>query len=234
MKTSFTTYTVSIHSPDYQPIGSDHFIISLTVKLPINYEPTSTPQVIFNYSKAMLCNFLSNIDFSLCEVLPNVDSIWYYIKDCITTGMHMFITKIKLSSAQIPKWYTPTILHQTNCLRTVRKKYRCHPTDHNLLHVQTAEKDLQNNLQSAKVSFEAKLVHNFAFRNNLKIFQYIRNITKSTSTVIYKDCSASLDIDKVNLYNNYFYFVFSYSLPPFSHMRPTSSSVNISEKAYSA
>lgn len=233
---------IIIHPHDYQLVSSDHYTISFGVKLPANYQPTFTPQVIFDYTKANyidLCNFLSSIDFSVCELLPDVDSIWNYIKDCITTGMHMFIPKIKLSSSQTPKWYTSNIRHQIKCLRTLRKKHKRHPTDHNLLQVQTAEKDLQNNIQLAKASFEAKLVQDFAFSNNPKIFQYIRNITKSTfipSTVVYKNCSASLDIDRANLYNEYFYSVFSqstYSLPPFSHMPSTSpslNSINISEE----
>ena len=55
-------------------------------------------QGLFDYFKANytdLCNFLLGIDFSVCELLPNVDSVWDYIKDMgmhiFIMGMHMFI-----------------------------------------------------------------------------------------------------------------------------------------------
>jgi len=116
---------LTVHPCDYQPIPSDYFIISFSVILPINSQLTSTPQVVFDYSKANytdLCNFLLGIDFSVCELLPDIDSIWDYIKDCIVMGMHMFIPKIKLSASQSPKWYTSNIRHKVNCLRTLREK----------------------------------------------------------------------------------------------------------------
>jgi len=103
------------------------------------------------YSKANyaeLCNFLSRIDFSLCELLSDVDSIWNYVKHCITTGMLMFIPKVKISPSQTPKWYISNIRHQIKCLHTVRNKCKHHPTDHNHLKVQT---ELQNSIQAAKV-----------------------------------------------------------------------------------
>ena len=82
----------------------------------------------------------------ICELLPDVDSIWNYIKHCITTGMLMFIPKIKISPSQTPKWFTPNIRHQIKCLRTLWNKYKCHPTDYNHLKVQTAKKELQNSI----------------------------------------------------------------------------------------
>ena len=73
------------------------------------------------------------------------------------------------------------ICHQIKCLRTLRKKYKSHPTDHNLNCIKTAEDNLQNSIQQAKSNFEANLVHNFAFSNDSKIYQHVRNITKSAS-----------------------------------------------------
>ena len=56
------------------------------------------------------------------------------------------------------------------------------------------------------------------------------------NTVVYKNRSPSLDTDRANLHNKYFYSMFSqstYSLPPLSHMPPTSfslNSVNVTEE----
>ena len=153
--------------------------------------------------------------------------------------MLVFIPKIKISPSQTPKWYTSNIRHQIKCLHTLQNKYKHHPTDHNHLKVQTAEKELQNSIPSVKVRFEATLVQDFAFSNNTKIFQHIKNITKSNfipGTVFYKDHSASLDTDKAILFNKYFYSVFvqsTYSIPPLRHNPSISSSlssINISEE----
>ena len=199
----------------------------------INFSNTS--QVIFDYSKANypgLINFLSHIDFSICEHLPDIDSIWHFIKNSIIRGMHIFVPKFKLKSSQSPKWFTSNIRHQIKCLRTLRKKYKSRPTEHNLLRIKTAEETLQANIQQAKANFEAKLVSNFAFSNDSKIFQYVRNLTKSASipsTIFYDNTSASQDLDKANLFNKYFYSVFSrstYSLPNFENMPRASVSLD--------
>ena len=104
--------------------------------------------------------------------------------------------------------------------------------------IKTAEDNLQNSIQQAKANFEANLVHNFAFSNDSKIYQHVRNITKSASipaTVFFDDSSATHDIDKATLFNRYFYSVFSqstYSLSLFEDMPSTNStidSINITE-----
>ena len=151
-----------IHPNNYKPVSSNHFTNSFRATLPVNYQ--QSPQTISDYSKANysdLCNFLSEIDLSVCELLPDIDSIWNYIKDCITTGMHIFIPKIKISS-QTPKWYISNICHQIKCLGTLQNKYKHHPTNHNHIKVITAEKDLQTSIQAAKTDFEDKLVQDFA------------------------------------------------------------------------
>ena len=233
-------YNISIH-PHYQPISSDHFIVTLSIKSHADHIPSHTPPVIFDYSKANypgLINYLSHIDYTTCEQLSDIDSIWLFIKNNITRGMDLFIPKIRTSSSQFPKWYTSNIRHQIKCLRTLRKKYKSHPTDHNLNCIKTAEDNLQNSIQQAKANFEANLVHNFAFSNDSKIYQHVRNITKSASipaTVFFNDSSATHDIDKATLFNRYFYSVFSqstYSLPLFEDMPSTNStidSINITE-----
>ena len=165
---------------------------------------SSATQVIFDYSKANypeLINFLSTIDFSVCENLPGVDAIWHFIKNSVLEGIHLFVPKIKLKSSKSPKWYTSNIRHQIKCLRTLRRKYKSHPTEHKLHRIQLAEETLQHSIEFAKINFEAKLVNDFAFSNSAKIFQHVRNITKSSpipSTVIYGEMS---DIDNTNLFN---------------------------------
>ena len=94
------------------------------------------------------------------------------------------------------------------CLRSLRKKYKSHHKISNLNRIKAAEDNLQNSIQQAKVNFEANLIHTYAFCNDSKIFQHIRNITKSVSipaTVFLDDSSATQDIDKATLFNSCFY-----------------------------
>ena len=125
-----------------QPISSDHFIVSFSVKSHADHMLSYTPQVIFDYSKANhpgLINYLSHIDYTTCEQLSDINSIWLFIKNNITREMNLFIPKIRTSSSQFPKWYTSNICHQIKCLWTLQKKNKSHPTDHNLNRIQTAE-----------------------------------------------------------------------------------------------
>ena len=172
---------LNVHPQHFEPIPTDHSVISLTILLPMEHiNSPNTTQVIFDYSKANypgLINFLSHFGFSICEHLPDIDSIWLFIKNSIIRGMHIFVSKFKLKSSQSPKWYTSNIQHQIKCLRTLRKKYKSRPTEYNLLHIKTAEQTFQSSIQQAKANIEAKLVNTFAFSNDSKIFQYVRNLT---------------------------------------------------------
>ena len=91
--------------------------------------------------------------------------------------MHIFVPKFKLKSSQSPKWFTSNIRHQIKCLRTLRKKYKSRPTEHNLLRIKTAEETLQASIQQAKANFEAKLVSNETLPNLLpSLPQYFMTI----------------------------------------------------------
>jgi len=106
----------------------------------------------------------------------------------------------------------------------------------NLDRIKVAEEKLHITIQQAKANFEANLVCTFAFCNDSKIFQYIRNITKSAfipAEVYLDDSSATLDTDKATLFDRYFYSVFSqnaYFLPAFDDMPPIIDSISITEE----
>ena len=235
-------YNLFVHPQHYQPISLDHFVVSFSIDSYLDHVTSNTSKVIFDYSKADypgLINYLFHIDFSIFEQLSDIDSIWLFIKDSISSGMDLFIPKIRTRSSQFPKWYTSNIHHQIKCLRSLRKKYKSHHTDSNLTRIKVAEDKLQTSIQQAKANFEANLVHNFAYNNDSKIFQHVRNITKSASfpaTVFLDDSSATQDIDKATLFNSYFFSVFSrntYSLPQFDDMPSTNSiidSISITEE----
>ena len=66
----------------------------------------------------------------------------------------------------------------------------------------------------AKLNYEQNLIKNFAHNRNLKIFHYIRDFTKAKSLPPILQCGTSKvesDKEKAEMFNNYFYFVFTSS-----------------------
>jgi len=133
------------------------------------------------------------------------------------------------SELAFPKWYTSNICHQINCLRTIRKKYRSNPNIHNINHIHTAEENLQKDIYTAKANFEANLVQNFAFRNDSKIFQHVKNITKSASIcsmMYFNEKSTTKDSEKATL--SCTFTLFSLKVP--MHFHKFQDMLSISQK----
>lgn len=117
-------------------------------------------------------------------------------------------------------------------MHTLRKKYKRSPTSNNFNLLTVAEQDFQNLVNEVKASYESDPVHNFANHSNFKIYQYIRNITKSStipSTVFHNDAGATDDKSKDNLFNQYFFSVFTSSpssLPDIWELPPQNDSIH--------
>ena len=153
-------------------------------------------------------------DFSFCSQSHNVEAVWLYIEDVINTAMRLYIPYTKFCSHQNPPWFTSDIRHHIKCLRTLRRKFRLHPSDEMAAKVKSLEILLQEKIRLAKNSFESSLINDFALANSNKIYSYIRNITKSKSipsTVHFDSLTASSDSKKASLFNQYFYSVFIYT-----------------------
>ena len=169
-----------VHPHNYQPLSSDHYIISFQLTIPAKATLNHSPSLVFDFNKADyngLNNFLSTIDYSVCERLPDVNSIWSFIRNNILDGMNTFIPKITIQPIQSPKWFTPDIRHQIKCLRTLRRKHKLHPTEHTTARLNSAEVNLENSIKQAKTNFEANLINNFAFNNESKIYKYIKSLS---------------------------------------------------------
>ena len=150
-------------------------------------------------------------DFSFCSQSHNVEAVWLYIEDVINTAMRLYIPYTKVCSHQHPPWFTPDIRHHIKRLRTLRRKFRLHPSDEMAAKVKSLEILLQEKIRLAKNSYETSLINDFALANSNKIYSYIRNITKSRSipsTVHFDSLTANFDSEKASLFNQYFYSVF--------------------------
>ena len=113
---------------------------------------------------------------------------------------------------QYPKWYSPTIRHHLKCLHSLRKRLRHHFTLTILQHLIQLEDLTQQELKNAKESYKRDLINSYTQSKTPKLFHYIKSITKfgSLSSILVNDSvKAVSDEDKAELFNQYFYSVFT-------------------------
>ena len=127
--------------------------------------------------------------------------------------MQLFIPVCKIHPNLHPPWFNSDIRHNIKRLRTLRRRYKQHPTHHISCTINSLELTLRSKIKAAKQSFEYNLINSYATTNNNKIFKYLKSMIKSnnvplviqfeSSTAIY-----STDYAKANLFNQYFHSVF--------------------------
>ena len=130
-------------------------------------------------------------------------------------AMQLFIPIIKVHSCQHPKWFNPEIRHSIKCLRSLRRRYERHPTQHIFNTIDSLEKVLQDKIAAAKQTFESDLINTYASTN---IFKYLKSFTKSNnipSVMNLGSLTANTDQNIASLFNQYFHSVLhdSSSLP---------------------
>ena len=198
-------------------IASDHFIISFIPQCNSPCHNNHKPMYVFNFSKAdydSICSFLLDVDFSVCLQSSNIEFIWAVIKSVIYHAMCLFIPKFCLRSHQDPPWINSSIRHQTNCLRTLRRRFRSKPSPHIASKIDCIEKHLQQCIASAKSSYESQLLSFIRQKGTSQVFKYIRNITSHNSipnAVYLHRTSANNDLEKANLFITYFHSIFTKS-----------------------
>ena len=123
-------------------------------------------------------SYLLDYDFSHCFTHTEVDDVWSELKAIITHAIQMFTPRVKLRSNSHPKWFTSETRHRLNCVHTLRKKSKKHPTHNNIFKLEEAESLLADHMRVAKSSYESNLVNDFAHKNNYKIYRYINGLLK--------------------------------------------------------
>ncbi len=173
---------------------------------------------VLDYSKLDyegLSDHLLNTDYSLCLYCTDVEVIWCTLRSIIHEGIKLFAPMVKIRAKKNhPKWYNSAVRHLINCVRSIRKKAKLNPSATNTSKLAKAEQDLRSGMETAKSSYEAKLVDEFAFNGNNKIYKYINSISKSSGlpvTMYLNSVTATSDLDKVSLFNKYFESVYSKS-----------------------
>ena len=143
--------------------------------------------------------------------------------------MNMFIPVAPIHYNKQHTWFNSDIQHHINCLRTLRCKLNKNPTNNNLVKYDNSTNPLHS---SAKDNYESRLIISFANTNNSKIYKYIRSVSKSSSipsTMYSNSTSANTELEKANIFNDYFYSVFTQAPSDFSTPGSTAIvSINIS------
>ena len=208
---------LSIHPHLSHTLTSDHFIISFTVTPFSLPSLRNEPIYVFDYPKADLlglCDYLLSSDLSFCSSSNDIELVWSTLKNLIYLSVDLFIPKVRLRSHQRPKWITPTLQHDVNCFRTLKKKYKFHSTQHNLTKLLSAEYLLEDNLKLTKSSYENNLAHKLATYESNKIYKYINSLSSKHSfphSMHFDSLSSITDSAKASLFNNYFYSIFTRS-----------------------
>ena len=141
------------------------------------------------------------------------------LKQSLLTAMSLFIAKVKVWAHKRPKWFTTCIQNHLNKVHSLRKKARSTPSPQNLSYLALSDSLLQADIAEAKLNYESHLVSTFAANKNYKILNYMRCLTTHNSlpdTIRSDSSEASSDVEKTNLFNQYFHSVFTrsnYSLP---------------------
>jgi len=213
-------------------LSSDHYIIIFSIKQSIRkHAKTNTVKFDYNHANWDDINlFLYHYDFALALSSSNTEFIWSYIKVAITSAMNLFIPKVPITGSDQPKWFTSPIRHKINC---VRRQLNNHFTESKRLKLMSPQSELQHMIVRAKFDYENNFVPTYAHSNNNRIFQYVSSIKGQDHypfAMSYNDVLASTDSDKAQIFNEYFYSVFSDGNPPIDDIdldaAPTSAILN--------
>ena len=217
-----------IHSSNSFGISSDHYPITFSFSYSSSHTIHKSARYVFDYSKGdyiSLNQFISTCDLTAYYNTTNVNSAWAILKELLLSGMDLFIPKIKLKPTQYPNWFSPTIRHHLKCLRTLRKKLHRHFTLASVQRLIQLEELTQQELYNAKETYEKELINSYAQSKNPKLFRYIKSITKfgSLLSILVNDSvKAVSDKDKAELFNQYFYSVFTDAATPLPNLEEVS------------
>ena len=197
-------------------LSSDHYLIHFTFLVD---HPSTVPhkvhKSVYDYSKANwdgLLLFLQSQDYTDYFNTSNVEILWSFLKHLIYQALSMFVPRITIKAHQRPKWFTSSLQHQLNQLYSMRRKYTSNPSPSNQTKLQTAEQNFQITASDSKHNYENNLINQFSTNRNSSIYKYLSFLTNYSSfptTMHYNSFSVSTDHDQANLFNVYFFLVFT-------------------------
>ena len=215
---------------DHPVLGSDHLPITFKLFCCSNHPSTKIARSFLNYSKADftgMCDYLLGWDFTPIYCSDDVDYVWIYIKEAIYSAIDKFVPVVKVPNrhSHLPKWFDSSIRHNLKRFRTLNRVCRTRPSPNLEQRKLNLESQLTEDISAAQHRFESTLVNNYASRKNHDLFKYISSLSKSShipQVVFLNSTQAESDLDKANLFNEFFFSV--YSSTPSSTLSPLLSS----------
>ena len=159
----------------------------------------------------------------------NVDEIWLCLKSQLLLARDFYVPKFKIPAKPHPKWFDSAVRHKLNCVRTLHKKCRKHPSLSNQQKLLALESDLQEAILTAKEQYMDSISREFG-SNQRKLYCHLRFLTSSKSRPDFFIVNNTPVYDSqqiANAFNRFFHSTFStpsdFILPDVSHL-PTPSS----------
>ena len=157
-------------------IHTDHSIISFNLQFETLLPNLTNARSVLNYSNADwdgLSSYLFDTDFSDCFQSSDIEFVWNTIKNKIYDAIDLFIPKLNHRARQFPKWFTAKLRHRLNCVRTLKRKVKLHPSEKLKIKIKSKESALLYDLTFAKADFETNLIKHFEHRNTSMLYKYI-------------------------------------------------------------
>ena len=164
-----------------QLLCSDHFILSFEVPVARakNTSKVCMP-LSYNFKRTDfdgLSSFLLDIDYRPLFLSSDVEFVWLFLKDVILRSISLFTPQVKVRSRLFPVWFHSGVRHQLNRIHSLRKQCKRNPSSHNSHHLSLAEHQLQCDILDARANYEGRLVTEFSFSNDSRVYHYIKSFS---------------------------------------------------------
>ena len=177
--------------------------------------PTLLAKQVYDFSKADwagLVDYLLDFDFGPLLNDDNIESVWLSFKELLLSSLHQYVPLITIRSTMnyIP-WLRGPLNHQLKSLRTLRRRFKANPSPNLEQKLLKAEEAFATNYKNAKHVYERQLVTD-SLPHLAGVFKYMRRMTKVDGlplTMSFKSQKASTSLGKADLFNAYFYSVFT-------------------------
>ena len=178
----------------------------------------SSTTSFLNYSQADyrgMCGFLLEWDFSACFLSLDVEFIWSEIRYAILEAINRFVLTVTIPKrhSHLPRWFDGYLRHNLKHVRTFHRKCVSHPTPTHLQNLAHLESVLKDNIAMAESTYVSTLIQQSAINHSPScLYAHIRSLVKQSSIppqVFLGSMSASSLKDQADLFNNYFFSVFS-------------------------
>ena len=213
--TSIPEAISNVNATPITSFNTDHLAVMFQVSHLLDVSPTILSKQVYDYSKADwpgLVDHLLDFDFGPLFNNDDIETIWLSFKDLLLSSLYQYVPLITTRSTTnyIP-WLRGPLNHQLKSLRTLRRRFKANPSANLELKLLKAEEAFTSNYKNAKQIYEKQLVTE-SLPHLSGVLKYIRRMTKADGlplTMSFKSQKASTSSGKADLFNAYFYSVFT-------------------------